>query len=309
MDPFVMGVVASVLVGLAIGLAIRGLILAALPEERVRSSYLFDEGRRDRLRAASSLYRYASGLIDRLARWNATQMNEGHKARLAAELKGAGLAAPWLPEEYVAVNQLQATCIGIIAGGLAATAIGSLITGVILGAMVGFTIYITTVRDAASKATARRRELLSRLPFVLDLIALMMASGASFQECLESAVAETDGHPLGDELGAVLRDIRFNRPRREALLEFEGRVGDPAVSELVFAIVKGEELGTPLGVAIRQQADQMRLRRSQWLEKEAAEAQVGIIFPGFVIMIACVLIVTAPFVLRAVEGSSGSSFN
>jgi tight adherence protein C len=299
-------ILASVLVGFAVAMALRGVILAALPQERaVRSVYHFDETRRERLREASSLYRYASGLIDRLARWNAQRLDEAIKAKFAAELKASGLPAPWLPEEYVAVNQLQATLVGIVAAGLASIGTESVITGAMLGVMIGFVVYVVTIRDAGSKAAERRRELLGRLPFVLDLIALMMASGSGFQDALEAAVEETKGHPLGDELAEVLRDIRFNRPRREALLNFEDRVGDPAVSELVFAIVKGEELGTPLGVAIRQQADQMRIRRSQILEKEAAEAQVAIVFPGFVIMIACVLIVTAPFVLRALEGSDG----
>ena len=68
----------------------------------------------------------------------------------------------------------------------------------------------------------------------------------------------------------------------------------------MFAINKGEELGTPLSAILREQAEQMRLKRSQRGEKAAAEAEVNIVFPGMVLMIACLLIVIAPIILPAV---------
>ncbi|MBY0526876.1 MAG: hypothetical protein K2R98_26015 [Gemmataceae bacterium] len=45
------------------------------------------------------------------------------------------------------------------------------------------------------------------------------------------------------------------------------------------------------------------LKQSQWVEKETAEAQVMIVFPGMVIMLACLLVIIAPFVLGAVYNS------
>ena len=74
---------------------------------------------------------------------------------------------------------------------------------------------------------------------------------------------------------------------------------DDDVAELVFSINKGEEFGTPLAQTFRIQADQMRLKRTQWAEKAAGAAQVAIVLPGMIIMIACLLIIGAPFVLSA----------
>jgi hypothetical protein len=48
---------------------------------------------------------------------------------------------------------------------------------------------------------------------------------------------------------------------------------------------------------MRNQADQMRLKRSQWGEKAAAEAQVQMTFPAMIVMLACMLLVLGPFVL------------
>src|SRR5262249_3522892 len=141
-----------------------------------------------------------------------------------------------------------------------------------------------------------------RLPFTVDLMALMMEAGASFQDALRSGGRELPGHPLGEELGQVLRDIDLGRPRAEALRALQLRLNDHDISAIVFAGTKGEELGMPLAEILRTQAEQMRLKRSQWAEKASGIAQVNIVFPGMVIMVACLIIVVAPFILLAVFG-------
>ena len=134
----------------------------------------------------------------------------------------------------------------------------------------------------------------------MDLIALTMEAGGGFQECLRTAVKENGDHPLTDEMAEVLRQISLGRPRNEALSGMQERLQDEDINELVFAINKGEELGTPLSSILRDQAEQMRLKRSQRGEKAAGEAEVNILFPGMVLMLACLLVVIAPIVLPAV---------
>ena len=74
-----------------------------------------------------------------------------------------------------------------------------------------------------------------------------MEAGGGFQECLATAVAENGkDHPLTDEFAEVLRQISLGRPRHEALQALDERLHDDDISEMVFAINKGEELGTPL---------------------------------------------------------------
>ena len=48
------------------------------------------------------------------------------------------------------------------------------------------------------------------------------------------------------------------------------------------------------------QAEQMRLKRSQRGEKAAAECEVKIIFPGMVLMIACLLVIITPIILPTI---------
>jgi tight adherence protein C len=169
--------------------------------------------------------------------------------------------------------------------------------GLIVAAFIALGYPWLMLRNVSDMAARRRRAIKMRLPVTVDLITLMMEAGAGFAEAMRTAATEQAGHPIGDELAAVCRDISLGRSRSEALQDMANRLSDDDVSEFVFAVNKGEELGTPLTAIFRIQANQTRLKRSQWLEKASAEAQVNMVFPGMVIMIACLMIVAAPFIL------------
>ena len=139
-----------------------------------------------------------------------------------------------------------------------------------------------------------------RLPFAIDQIALMMEAGAGFEDSLKTVVSDNADHPLSEEFSEVIRQMSLGRPRSQALFGFRDRMADDDVSEIVFAITKGEELGTPLSNILSEQADQMRLKRSQWGEKAASEAEVQMVFPGMITMVACLLVIVAPILLPVV---------
>ena len=151
------------------------------------------------------------------------------------------------------------------------------------------------------KARERAKAIKSRLPYAVDLMALTIQAGASFQQSLNTFVEESAGHPLGNEFRIVLEEIEMGRPRKSALTSLSERVKDDDIDDFVFAINQGEELGTPITAILQDQANQMQLKRTQWGEKAAAEAGVKVIFPGMLIVIACLLAVLTPFALPILE--------
>ena len=100
----------------------------------------------------------------------------------------------------------------------------------------------------------------------------------------------------------IVSQTRMGRLRADALRGFRDRYPDPDISDFVFALVKGEELGTPLALILNMQATQMRLKHSQWCEKQAAEAGVKMTFPSLLVMIACILVILGPILLPVVFG-------
>lgn len=105
-------------------------------------------------------------------------------------------------------------------------------------------------------------------------------------------------------MALVRRDINMGK-RDDALRNFARRVQDDDVAEFVAGVIEGEKLGTPLAQIFRVQAEQMRQKRSQWAEKAAAESEVALVFPAMLIMVACLIIVAAPFVLTAIFNPGG----
>jgi pilus assembly protein TadC len=290
---------ASAIVAVAVGSACwQFLALVTYPRERLGDAHPFERQRREELRAGNSIYRWFEPLIDELAALFAR-----HAPKTLAALQQNLIASreklPWRAEEFLATKWLEG-----IAAGLTLFLVLWLMGWTRSAYVLGITTTLTygflmpkTIRDRARQRLSRIR---TRLPFAVDLIALTMEAGGGFQECLQTAVHENGDHPLTDELAEVLRQITLGRPRNEALQALQDRLQDDDVNELVFAINKGEELGTPLSAILRDQAEQMRLKRSQRGEKAAAEAQVNIVFPGMVTMIACLLVVIAPIVLPPV---------
>ena len=88
----------------------------------------------------------------------------------------------------------------------------------------------------------------------------------------------------------------MDRPR-DALWRMAHRVESPDLSEFVFMVNTALDRGTPLQDALRDMAERLRTRRVQRLERAAEEAKVKISGPALLIMVACLAIITAPFLL------------
>jgi tight adherence protein C len=291
-------IVCALLTATAVGgLAWVLLSLAAAPRVPDPALGYFEIERREKVRAASSTYRWFEPWIDEIAAYHA---HAGIKslARLRQDLVGSGDPVPWTAEEFLAVRRIEA-----ILAGLAGAAFGWFMFGAAGAAglfAIGYIFYVALMtRQVRVKSRRRMTAIKRRFASAIDLMALMMEVGASFQQSLSAVAKELRGHPLGDEFDRVLSDIELGRPRREALQSFSDRVPDDDINELVHAVVEGESLGTPVADMMRTQAEQIRQKRSQWAEKAAEESQVALVFPAMVIMVACLIIVVAPFILSA----------
>jgi tight adherence protein C len=168
-------------------------------------------------------------------------------------------------------------------------------------ATIGFLSRRKMLAQLKKAAERRTRLIRGRLAVAVDLLALILQAGASVPEGLAIVVREMDGHPLADEFAAVLRDVRRGIPRTDAFNALASRFDLDVLTDFVATVIQGEARGTPLVDILKSQAEQMRLRHSQWLEKAAARAAVAMHRPNMIAMIASILILLAPFALSAWE--------
>ena len=290
--------VASLLWALSLGgLAWMVLRIATVPRFIDPAFGRFELERREELRAANSVYRWFEPWIDELTPW--IERSYGKLVdQVRTNLIGSSELLPWKPSEFIAVKRIESILAGL--GGVAFGAMMQSIGWAIGLGLIGYFGYVGfALRQLRARAEKRRFAIRRRLASAIDLMSLMMEVGAGFQEALETVTREAGDHPLGEEFRRILRDLSLGRPRREALKSFADRLIDDDARELMSAIIEGETLGTPLAETMRTQAEQMRLKRSQWAEKAAEESKVQLVFPAMIIMAACLVIVVAPFILSA----------
>ncbi|MEM9409538.1 MAG: type II secretion system F family protein [Planctomycetota bacterium] len=285
---------ASIFAGTSIGLII--LVLNRIIHGQRQSFDTFEEQRRIELRSSCRLYRQTEPLVDELSRC----FSSGRQSdQLKHHLNLLRNIPPYKPTEFMAIKTIEALIIGLIIFVIIGV-MGMPILALGFAAATSFSYPAISRNSIIGKAKSLLKSIKLRLPFAIDQISLMMEAGAGFDESLKTVVSDNMEHPLSEELSEVIRQMSLGRPRSQALTGFRDRISDDDISEIVFAIINGEELGTPLSNILREQANQMRLKRSQWGEKAASEAEVQMVFPGMVTMVACLLVIVAPILLPVV---------
>jgi Flp pilus assembly protein TadB len=299
--PAVVGAVCTGLCVLFLARYVTAIIFADRHDERLG---LLERRRRERLRAVSGPYRVFEPAIQALAASSFFQPKSASQQAKAAAFAGATRTLedfpPWDVREFMATAYVQTLAVAI----LAALPLWLLFGPLVAGAVVLFAPVLFAQGQAATvreKARVRIAQILRRLPFAVDLMALSMESGAGFSSALGSVVDASREHALGQEFAKVVARMEHGEMQSVALEELRQRINDEDTRLLFGAINQGEKLGTPLAVILRKQADIIRLKASQSVERAAKEAEVRMSGPGFVIAIACMIIVAAPFVLKLAD--------
>jgi tight adherence protein C len=161
---------------------------------------------------------------------------------------------------------------------------------------IGLTLY-----QLHDKAQKRLATIARRVPYALDLISLAMGAGANFAEAVKTIVREREDDPLNQELKTVLAEMELGTTRRRALENLARRVPMDAMRSIVASVIQAEELGTPLGTVLHDQATLLRLQRSVRAENRAAIASVRILIPCLLLVVAVMLAVFGPAIIRAVR--------
>jgi len=286
---------ASATVGSSIALAVWWLIRALRGDDLQQGAeWRYDVTRFNELRRIDPIYRNLQPVIRLLARINRNTFREA-LPEIQREIQAAGLPRFWLAEEYLAKMEFLAMLSAPVWVYVCFSKLGS--TGLLVAFLgVIFTAWLLR-RRLASQARNRLKEIKRRIPFLLDLLTLLMEAGATFLNAMRQSVEEFRGHPVAEEFGRVLIDMNMGKTRQEAFEALRDRLADDEITSIIGSILQGEMLGTPLGQIFRTQADVLRIKRSQRAETVAGEAGVNMLLPGVLIMAAAVLVILGPFLL------------
>jgi len=223
------------------------------------------------------------------------------KEWLRRTLVAAGSPNYYTPEEYLAL----AIGLGLLVGLVVLQVFNLLFYGqfsvglFLFGLAGGITLTLYNLHNTAAK---RMRSISRRVPYALDLIALAMGAGATFTEAVRTVAREGSDDPFNVELRTMLAEMDLGTTRRRALQNLSDRVPLDSLRGIVASVIQAEELGTPLGQVLHDQATLLRLRRSFAAENKAAVASVRIPIACLPLVLAVLLAVFGPALIRAMRG-------
>lgn len=201
------------------------------------------------------------------------------------------------PEEFFGLQELAAVASGFFAVVLFGK-ISPLM--VVIAVAVGFfapdvflKIKINNIKEEISKT----------LPDVVDLLALCVGAGLSFNLALKWVTDKSKDSFLINELQTTLKEINVGRPKKEALNAMAKRLNSPDIARFVRTIIQSEKMGTSVGEALAILSEDARLQRYRRGERIALKAPIKMLFPLiFCIMPVVVILIAAPIFLKFSQG-------
>ncbi len=232
----------------------------------------------------------------RLAQWNRTKLN----VQLKSIRYDYSLSLP--VAESVAVWQLQSLCIAAVCFVLLRLGNFGFIGALFLSVFAAGGFLIVRFRRSMKEAKRIRRQIRSRLPYVMELMALLLDTGGGMtMEAFRTAAKDNQQHPIGRLLRDLISRVDDGSGLAEALPEWAKDFDDPDLSNVAVVIRTSEEKGAPLHETLRALSDQLRVRRLEQLEAAAEQAKVHMTGPVFVVVISCLIVAAAPLSLTAMD--------
>jgi tight adherence protein C len=206
------------------------------------------------------------------------------------KLLSAGMGRTLSPTTYLAAKGLLGTG-GFFVGG-AMTAFTGKGVGGALAISVAFALAGFFVPDAwvTMKARGRKDRVRAELPDALDLLAVSVEAGLSFDGAISKLTEHMHG-PLAQEFSLTLGEMRIGESRSEALKKMSQRVDTPEIAAFTRAIIQADQLGISLGRILKVQAADTRNRRQAAAEERAMKAPIKMLFPTVVFIFPAMFVV------------------
>lgn len=154
-----------------------------------------------------------------------------------------------------------------------------------------------------SKLSKRKKDIVRVLPETVDLLGLCIEAGLDFTNAVKWVIEKTPANALMEELAFVLEEIKWGKPRIQALKDMSRRLDIPEISSFVQTIIQAERMGTPVAEAFTILSEDARAQRFHRGERIALQAPIKILLPLiFFIMPVIGIVIGGPILLEFMSG-------
>jgi len=153
------------------------------------------------------------------------------------------------------------------------------------------------------KISKRKYLIARRLPETVDLLGLCIEAGLDFVSAVKWVIDKTPATPMTEELAFVLEEVKWGKPRIQALKDMSRRLEISEISSFVQTIIQAERMGTPVAEAFTILSEDARAQRFHRGERTALQAPIKILLPLiFFIMPVIGIVIGGPILLTFMSG-------
>jgi len=149
----------------------------------------------------------------------------------------------------------------------------------------------------------RKNLILRRLPETVDLLGLCIEAGLDFVSAVKWVIDKIPGTVMTEELIFVVEEIKWGKPRIQALKDMSHRLDIPEMTSFVQTIIQADRMGTPVAEAFTIISEDARAQRFHRGQRIALQAPIKILLPLiFFIMPVIGIVIGGPILLQFMEG-------
>jgi tight adherence protein C len=205
------------------------------------------------------------------------------KSILRTRFMNAGLRHPSAPALFFAAKTALAVGMPLVVFFFLSTSSARYSTNALLfwllsAAAIGYYLPNVLLRNMIMR---RQREIFESFPDALDLMTVCVEAGLAMDAALARVATEIGlkSAVLSDELHLVTLELRAGAAKEKALRNLALRTGVDDVDALVAMLIQAERFGTSIADSLRVQSDQLRTKRRQRAEEQAAKIALKLLFP------------------------------
>ncbi len=217
----------------------------------------------------------------------AQPLNEEERSRLRLQLIRGGFRSERAVQLFLASKILLGLVLALAFVWLNSSRARPLEPGVVLAVVLFAAGYYLPSFWLSSRVKARQLVIERGLPDTLDLLVTCVEAGLGLDAALQRVSAETRlaWPALGEEIEQTSLEVKAGIPRIETFRRLAHRTGVGELKSLAATLAQTQTFGTSIGLALRVQAEGVRVRRMQRAEERAGYVSVKMTIP----LIFCIL--------------------
>jgi Flp pilus assembly protein TadB len=239
------------------------------------------------------------GLVGRMAnRLAAGDSGARVAARYALELRAAGVTVPDLLARCLGGALLAFAGIagaGAAAGSAIGLAPGAIALAALLAGCAGAIVPVLHLRAEAARA---RRAFRHAVADVIELVAVCLTSGRSVEEAVRYATEVGEGPAFTELRSAVVHAPLVGRTVWEALDAVAAVWGVPELATFAASVERAAVVGASVAETVATQAQAMRQRALDDLERDADGANLRMLAPTYVFVAGFIAFLLYPLLSR-----------